>query len=176
VFSVQASGVALVSDGTGGEFWEKGVEGQIRWTRGAWSLGAGVQFTSGEWINSFSSAYDASTLGFFLEPRVVVGVLGSRVGLYIFGRMSFARISEKEFGPSNGGFSVEGTRNSLAAYLGPGFLIRLGSRVNLDLGITGGYTRWGEADTTGVPPFSSWGDSKGFFVLGGGVGFVIGIG
>ena len=155
------------------ERWETGVEAQIRWTRGAWSLGAGVQSTSNEQKGTFPTSegpdglpgtsddfdsqwdFDASTLGLFLEPRFVVGVFADRVGLYVVTRMTLARMTENESGTrpetnqmgvptgQEETYSVEGTRTSFAAYAGPGLLIRLTSHVNLDLGVTGGYAWWG---------------------------------
>ena len=93
------------------------MEGQIRWTRGAWSLGAGVQSTSNEQKGTdpfFSPGpdglmgtsddfdnqwdYDASTLGLFLEPRFVVAVFADRFGLYVFGRLTWGMMTDNESG------------------------------------------------------------------------------
>ena len=43
-FSVQVSGLLNWTDTN--QRWESGVEGQIRWTGGSWSISAGVQSTS----------------------------------------------------------------------------------------------------------------------------------
>ena len=104
----------------GGSQWGRVVEGQIRWTRGAWSLGAGVQSTSSEEAfssisyegpdGSFASQsdYDVSTLGFFLEPRFVLAVFSDRFGLYVFGRGAMSRISENESGTRPAGQVLTG--------------------------------------------------------------------
>ncbi len=133
-----------------------------------------------------------ATLGFFLEPRFVVGVYADRVGLYVFTWVAVSRISETEAGtrsvelefvgiPLNvptqpEAYSVDVTRTSLAAYVRPGLLIRLTSHVNLDLGLTPGFSSWGEPDPRVEPDFTGWNSTKSWYVLGGWVGLVIGIG
>lgn len=195
-FSVQVSGTALwTAEGRGTRGgWDPGVEGQIRWTRSAWSLGAGVQFTSSAGMqlldrgNFFES--HASTLGFFLEPRYVVAVFGDRMGLYFFGRMTLARISEDVSGTRDvvgddfmftgeqEAFSLEATVTGFEADLGPGLLIRLTSRVNVDLGFRVGFGTWGNPELMVEPQYDPHGFDTGqhFWVLGGWVGLVIGIG
>ena len=80
-------------------------------------------------------------------------VFGDRFGLYVHSRVAMSRITENETGTRSGtggteAYSVEGiTRTGFAAYVGPGLLIRLTSHVNLDLGVSAGYVRWGEPDT-----------------------------
>ena len=198
-FSVQVSGLALWTDEVSGSQggWDPSVEGQIRWTGGAWSFGVGVQSTStsrgeketipsseGFVSVSLFSDYDASTLGFFIEPRFVVAVFADRFGLYVFSRVAVSRISEKESGTRLGetapqeaeAYSIEGARTGLAAYVGPGLLVRLTSHVNLDLGLTAGFSSWGEPDPRVEPDFTGWNSSKSWYVLGGWVGLVIGIG
>ncbi len=213
-FSVQVSGVGQRAND---EFFNKvdlGVEGQIRWTRGAWSLGAGVQYTShgednrqgselsspfdefsgfgGDPIADVIYDYDVSTVGLFLEPKFVVLVFMDRFGLYVSGRVAVFRMTESALGTRQewdpvGGFqmmggsrapevySAEGTRTGFGAYLGLGLLVRLTSRVNLDLGATGGGAQWGGSD------FELNFDQHEIFppeqlTLGVWVGLVIGIG
>ena len=198
--SVQVSGLALWTDEVSGTLggWDRSMEGQIRWTRGAWSFGSGVQSTTYKQTGNFSGQgifdYDASTLGIFLEPKFVVTVFADRFGLYVFGRMTLARITENESGtrpelvelPGGGhtdtgqleAYSVDETRTSLAAFAGPGLLIRLTSYVNLDLGVTGGFAYWGQPDTglrAGVDVQTISSGAQGNFVIGVWAGLVIGI-
>ena len=212
-FSLQVSGVGQQARGE--STWDWGVEGQIRWTRGAWSLGAGVQYTfdrednrqgselspsdllagfGGVPIANIVYDYDVSTLGLFLEPKFVVLVFMDRFGLYVSGRVAVFRMTEdalgtrQEFDPvggfqMSGGlrapevYSVEGARTGFGAGLGLGLLVRLTSRVNLDLGATGGRAQWGGSDF--LPNLdSSYGTpfSPGALTYAVWVGLVIGIG
>ena len=204
-FAVQVSGIVQQ---TNDEFETFGVEGQIRWTRGAWSLGAGVQYTSDRDDNNVASElsenfnfvnanivfdYDLSTLGLFLEPKFVVLVFMDRFGLYASGRVAVLRMTESSLGTRQewdpvGGFqnmggwrapevySTEGTRTGFGAYLGLGLLVRLTSRVNLDLGATGGGTKWGGSDFQTNFEYNETTFSDGKPTLGLWVGLVIGIG
>ena len=197
--SVQVAGLALWTDEVSGSQggWDPSVEGQIRWTGGAWSFGVGVQSTStsrgeketipsseGFVSVSLFSDYDASTLGFFIEPRFVVAVFADRFGLYLHGRVAVSRVSENESGQLPV-FDMFGNPVALdpytleansfiapSAFLGPGLLMRLNSRVNLDLGPTGGYAWWGERIREPNVSFRP----KFFLVMGDWVGLVIGIG
>jgi len=225
-FAVQVSGFAQKAN-EDFETLDLGVEGQIRWTRGAWSLGAGVQYTSAGVDNNLGTErsffegssgsqmvltastvfdYDVSTLGLFLEPKFVVLVFMDRFGLYASGRVAVFRMTESALGTRHewdpvGGFQMMGgwrapevyspeeTRTGFGAYLGLGLLVRLTSRVNLDLGATGGGAKWGESafspyfDPNFDPNFDPGLDFQGFIfsqdtstTLGVWVGLVIGIG
>ena len=91
----------------------------MRWTRGAWSFGAGVQYTAnredhrrgselspsdfleglgGDPIANIAFDYDVSTLGLFLEPKFVVLVFMDRFGLYVSGRVAVFRNTESLLG------------------------------------------------------------------------------
>ena len=118
----------------------------------------------------------------------MVMVFADRFGLYVHSRVTVSRMTESDSGGTPGVdplsgqqvvYSVEGTRNGIAAYAGPGLLLRLTSRTNLDLGVTLGGAYWGEPDT-GLGPEqnpSGWlRGPKDFFVVGMWVGLVIGIG
>ena len=193
--AVQVSGLFNRTDTN--DRWEWGGEGQVRWTGEAWSLGVGVQYThSQQNLNLISNNdgfedpafgsydYSVSTLGLFLEPRFVFMAFADRFGLYLHGRVTVSRVSENESGQLPV-FDIGGNPVALdpytleansfvapSAYLGPGLLMRLNSRANLDLGFTGGYAWWG--DRTRVPDVSS--RPKFFFSMGAWVGIVIGIG
>ena len=185
-FAVQVSGVVLQADQEFSNGRDLGVEGQIRWTRGAWSFGAGVQYTSkrvedATYDSQHHFDYEMNWLGLFLEPKFVVLVFGNRFGLYVSGRVAVSRMTDAEVGtrgvfdPSSQSvtpeaYSAEVTRTGLATLIGPGLLIRLTSHVNLDLGITGGFAAWGEVD---VEMQTIHPDNKTYGVW---VGLVIGIG
>ena len=186
-FSVQVSGLSHAMDY--GDRWDWGGEGQVRWTRGAWSFGAGVQYTFGrekadDEFTSFD--YHVSTLGIFLEPRFVFMVLADRFGLYVHARPAVSRISENEsgtlrindeFGTTIGldPYSLEGTSMALSGYGGPGILVRLTSSMNLDLGGAVGYAWWKQrvqaSDTRDSRTRPKW-----FFSKGAWIGLVIGMG
>ena len=63
-------------------------------------------------------------------------------------------------------YSIETSRTGFAGQLGPGFLIRLTSNVNLDLGGTVGLSSWGEPHTRVAPDYLDWNSSKTWYVLG----------
>ena len=127
----------------------------------------------------------------------MVAVFSDRFGLYVFSRVGVSRMTEDESGIREeteacceGGvrptgrqeaYSVEGSRVGFGAYAGPGLLVRLTSRANLDLGVTLGGVYWGEPNTgltfEETARTSGWlRGSKDFFVVGMWVGLVIGIG
>jgi len=136
---------------------------------------------------------DTSTLGLFLEPRFVFTVFWDRVGLYFLSGVAVSRISLNQSGTrevlepgfsdvSQSGtgslesFSFEATRISLTAYGGPGLLIRLTSRVNLDLAGILGLSLWGEPNPRVEPDYPRVNANGNGSTVGGRVGLVIGIG
>ena len=136
---------------------------------------------------------DTSTFGLFLEPRFVFTVFWDRVGLYFLSGVAVSRISlnqsgtREELEPGSSdvlslgtgrleSFSFEATRTSLTAYGGPGLLIRLTSRVNLDLSGIWGFSLWGEPNPRVEPDYPQVNISGGGYTGGGRVGLVIGIG
>jgi hypothetical protein len=151
-FSLQVSGLY---ENLGGEFWDAyksidggaGAEAQIRYTPSAFSIGLGAQYT-GHGFNfstqsgSITGTYNNS--GVFLEPRYVFPVSSNTVAPYISGR--FSMVSAETSGPDGGGWKL--TFIGTSANGGGGLLIRMGSRMNLDLGATYGYTRYTSAKLT----------------------------
>jgi len=114
-----------------------------------------------------------------------------RFGLYVFARVAVSRISETETGtgstelPDIGAFwlptqpeaySVDVTRTGFAGYLGPGLLVRLSSRVNLDMGLTAGFGSLGKPEPRVEPGLTVENSVKYWYALGTWVGLVIGIG
>ena len=136
-WSLQASGLlTTINIGIGGSnVAGGGVEGQLRYTSGLWSLGGGVQYSS------HTSAGDNVKLsGLFVEPRPTFVVSSPRVGPYLALRGAVLRQSNN-FGTSSNGYAVGG---------GGGVIVALTDRVNLDGGAAvlrqslGGITLDGE--------------------------------
>lgn len=156
-FSLQVSGLVNgvfgdvftgLQDGIGGE-------AQFRYTPGALSVGAGFQLTNHELKGRME---DARLYGGFIEPRYRIHAGSNVVAPYISARLSVLKVAFSE-----GDLSLSSTFMQLNG--GGGLLIRLGSRLNLDLGATFGYNRLGngtltsESSGTAVPVESSSGSS-----------------
>jgi hypothetical protein len=165
-----------VRPGTGGE-------AQLRYTRGAWSVGLGYQYvrhsyhycalptTSGACLADISGRIRGS--GIFFEPRYVFDAGSEVYAPYVSGRFSVVRQTDK--GDPLYDFSVTGS----SANGGGGFLFRVSPRVNFDVGATVGYTRFSryraeDRQTGEVISGSTGGASGSNFVLR--VGVAIGIG
>jgi hypothetical protein len=139
-YSLQASG--LFNAILGGLFtnlqdgW--GAEAQFRYTPGALSIGAGFQFTAHELEDR---PEDAWLYGGFIEPRYRI-YAGSNVAA----PYASARLSILKMGFTGGDLSLSSIFMQLNG--GGGLLIRLGSRLNLDLGASFGYNRLGSGTLT----------------------------
>ena len=127
--SVQASGAVLFATQNDPTFESKtrlGWEGQIRYTFGRFSLGAGYQRST---VFAFTEGTPPPTLQLsfgFIEPRMVVAA--SRfVAVYVAGRAGAGKLVS-----SSSDFNVGKT--SIGYGGGGGFLIRLSSRLSADLG------------------------------------------
>ena len=73
-------------------------------------------------------------------------------------------------------YSVDVTRTGFGGYLGPGLLVRLTSRVNLDMGLTAGFGSLGKPKPRVEPGITVENSVKYWYALGTWVGIVIGIG
>jgi hypothetical protein len=132
-----------------------GGEAQFRYTPGALSLGAGFQFT----IHPLEERTDnARFYGGFVEPRYRIHAGSNVVAPYVSARFAVLKI-----GFSGEDLSLSSTFLELNG--GGGILVRVGPRVNLDLGATLGYDHLGEGiltshvGHTAVPVESSSGSS-----------------
>jgi hypothetical protein len=126
--SLQASGDALFPTKKDPIFESKtrlGFEGQLRYTFGRFSLGAGYQ-RSTVFAFTNNSLTMALSLG-FIEPRYVVAA-GSSVALYLAGRVGVGKLVCSESGTCNTG----GTNATYGG--GGGLLFRLSQRFSADLG------------------------------------------
>jgi hypothetical protein len=160
-----------------------GVEAQLRYTRGAWSVGLGYQSvrhryrycalvaSSGSCLADISGRISGS--GVFFEPRYVFDAGSDVFAPYVSGR--FSLVKQTADGDPIYDFSVTGS----SANAGGGLLVRVTPRVNFDAGATVGYTRFSGFRSvdrqTGVVVTGAQGGKDGSnFVLR--VGVAIGLG
>ena len=120
-----------------------GAEAQVRYTPSAFSVGAGFQYTTHE-LEGRSE--DARLYGGFVEPRYRIYTGSNVVAPYVSARFSLLKVgfSGNELSLSSSFVQMNG---------GGGLLVRLGPRVNLDVGATYGYNRLADGSLT----FSSTG-------------------
>lgn len=178
-FSIQVSPIyrvlagdvsdAGVDDGFGGE-------AQIRFTPGVISVGLGVEYSRHDLeLSPGVPAGDTDLLGGFFEPRYVVGLGNDVIVLYLSARVALSRLSTSVDPGTVGGTTFDGGHGEATGYTangGGGFLLRLGSSVNLDVGATYGVTDWGQIDTaTGDAPIDL-GTGRNFVAR---IGLAIGI-
>ncbi len=152
--SLQVSGLGAYPFGGGLESVSAGVgwEAQLRVSPSSFSIGAGVEQTFHDVIGV--SGREIILLGGFLEPRYVIDIGSDNAVMYLAARAAISQITIQEgtFESTGTGFTLNG---------GGGFLVRLGDRLNLDLGATMGYKDLGIVD---LP--------TGTFDLGTGANFV----
>ncbi|MEZ0336094.1 MAG: hypothetical protein ACAI18_19045 [Gemmatimonadales bacterium] len=115
-----------------------GAEAQVRYTPSAFSVGAGFQYTN---HGIDGRAEDAQIYGGFVEPRYRIRAGSNVVAPYVSARFSLLKV-----GFTGGDLSLSSSFLQLNG--GGGLLIRLGSRINLDVGATYGYNRLGEGTLT----------------------------
>lgn len=144
--SVQVSASRLGQPGVAGDLSgggpRLGYEGQMRYSRGRWSLGFGYQeagvfdakdvylFTSGGSTASSGRVNVSSTMrDVFVEPRVVVKALG-RVGLYAAGRLGLAGSTI-----CGAGACYKRTINETLVGGGGGILVALTRKASVDVGL-----------------------------------------
>jgi hypothetical protein len=162
-----------------------GFEAQLRYTRGAWSVGLGYQLTRHRYRYCALVASDGSCFpnadirgrisgsGIFFEPRYVFDAGSDVFAPYASGRFSI--VKQNNVGDPLFDFSVTGS----SANGGGGLLFRVTPRINFDLGGTIGYTRFTsyravDRQTGTVFTGSPGGASGSNFVLRVGLGIGIG--
>jgi hypothetical protein len=144
-FSVQGSGLyaKLFGDAFDNVGRGLGGEAQVRYTPSALSIGAGFQYTDHDTPLNPSGTFHL--YGGFLEPRYVLDVGSNTVAPYLSTR--FSLLSQKSKASSQ---LPESSATGVTLNGGGGFLFRLGSRLNLDVGSTFGYTHFGNTKTQGT--------------------------
>ena len=131
---VSALGVGLSGGAYAGVRPGGGAEAQLRWAwDNGWSLGGGAQF-SHHTMNTFQGTIDL--VGPFVEPRYVPDIGAGRYLPYLAARLSLLRQQLRSG-------TVSGSASGGTANLGGGILVELNRRMNLDLGMTAGYTEFG---------------------------------
>lgn len=134
--SIQGSGLFAKLYGSAYAGLQKGygVEVQARFTPGAWSFGGGVQYTrhSITGLNQKLKLY-----GGFVEPRYVIVLRSNVFAPYVSARFSLLK-QQLTVG------DVSGSATGVTLNGGGGVLVRLSSRLNLDVGSTYGYTKFGD--------------------------------
>ena len=115
-----------------------GAEAQVRYTPSAFSIGAGFQYTAHELEGRTE---DARLYGGFVEPRYRIRAGSNVVAPYVSARFALLKV-----GFSGGDLSLSSSFLQLNG--GGGLLVRLGSRLNLDVGATYGYNRLGDGTLT----------------------------
>jgi hypothetical protein len=136
--SIQGSGlfIKLFGDAFEGAEEGYGFEAQVRYTPSALSFGAGFQYTS-HGVEGVDQR--ATLLGGFFEPRYVFSTSSSSLFPYLSGRFYVTQIRSE-----NSATDIRITATGLAANGGGGVLVRLGSRMNGDIGATYGYSRFSD--------------------------------
>jgi len=127
-WSIQGSGALVFPTADESDFENStrlGWEAQVRYTFSRFSMGVGYQRST---VYQFSTGdFSAAVSVFFAEPRYVV-LAGSRAAVYLAGRIGMSTLvcsPEEDCAEQGGHFAGGG---------GGGVLVRLGSRVALDLG------------------------------------------
>lgn len=141
-WSIQISGIGVGGGGEafGGVSTGWGGEAQFRYTPSSFSLGLGFQYSSHDYNDeTLTQTVPVKYYGPFLEPRYVIDVHSSRFAPYLSARLAWLTQSAdfQEFaGTAKGsGFQANG---------GGGVLVRLSTRINLDLGATFGTIHFGD--------------------------------
>ncbi|MEP7344055.1 MAG: hypothetical protein ABI877_02250, partial [Gemmatimonadaceae bacterium] len=132
--SMQLSGIAAGLQGRAYAYLAPGVggEAQLRYTIGALSFGAGLQYTRHNSALA-GATFPIAISGPFLEPRYVLPTTLRDIGPYVSTRFSLLKQHY-----SLGGY--EGSATGATLNGGGGALVRLTPRVNLDVGATFGFT------------------------------------
>jgi hypothetical protein len=136
-WSIQLSALGVRLTGETNERLEVGGGGelQVRWNPSAFSIGVGGQTTVHE-LDNVTVTYR----GGFVEPRYILTTLGNSVALYGSARLMTLSAT---YQVTILGTAVEREIDGWALSGGGGLLIRLGSRVNGDLGVTVGKEFYG---------------------------------
>jgi len=144
-----------------------GWEAQLRYTPGAFSIGAGFQYTTHD---IQTQPEDIRFYGAFLEPRYRIRTGSNVVAPYVSARFSLLKVGFS-------GEDLELDSSFIQVNGGGGILYRLGPQLNLDLGATFGYDRLGDGTFSRKSSGSSvtvQGDSGANLVVR--LGFALGIG
>ena len=140
--SVQASYLRIVLRGEslGDVAAANGFEGQLRYTRGRWSLGGGMEY-SRHGIDGQPTGYGLRRFGPFLEPRLLVPWSSNTLAAYVAGRLSVVQVTALV--PDSVTTLSAGSATGTTINIGGGLLIRLSPRLNFDVGTSAGFSSFG---------------------------------
>ena len=140
--SIQASyiRVTLYGDSYNGVKAANGVEGQLRYTKGSFSIGAGLEYTKHGFADD-PQGYALRRIGPFLEPRYLIPTASNSVAPYLAARLSY--VSVRVLIPKSVTSVSAGSAKGTTLNFGGGLLLRVIPRVNLDLGGSFGRSDFG---------------------------------
>jgi hypothetical protein len=164
--SVQASylRVSIFGGSLGGVTAANGFEGQLRYTKGRWSVGGGMEYSKHA-IDGAPSGYGLRRVGPFVEPRFLLPTSSNTIAPYIAGRLSI--VSVTALVPSSATNVAGGSSTGTTLNAGGGLLIRMAPRVNLDVGISGGYSSYGSVKFPSGTTSGSLGTGGNFIIRAG---------
>jgi Outer membrane protein beta-barrel domain len=159
-WSLQASGlyVGVLGDAYDGLKNGVGGEVQLRVTPSLWSYGAGLQYSSHALAEA--DQFNVALTGIFFEPRRVFDIGSAKVAPYVSARLAYlqqsadlgeaqdTRITNAPDGVSLAvarRATLELSASGFQGNVGGGVLVKLSPRINLDLGLTLGAIRFGDA-------------------------------
>jgi hypothetical protein len=146
-FSLQFSGLFV---GVSGEAYEgldsgPGFEAQFRFNPSAFSIGLGFQASSHGLAIEDVGSEDVQLAGGFLEPRYVFDIGQDKYAPYASARLAYLKQS---IDLDLDDVSVSASANGTQLNIGGGVLVRLSSRVNLDVGATIGRIDFDDVEVT----------------------------
>jgi hypothetical protein len=123
-----------------------GFEAQLRYTPSALSIGAGVQYTRHNDVAAEADGHEGQIelLGLFVEPRYTIYIGSDNVAPYVAARVAIARLHL--FNDFSTGEELTWTSPGVTLNGGGGLLVRLSSRLNLDVGASAGFTHYSTAE------------------------------
>ena len=158
-WSIQASGLYVAVFGSAYDGLDNGVGGelQVRVTPSLWSYGFGAQFSKHGLSNAPGNNIGLN--GVFFEPRRVFDIGSAKVAPYVSVRLAYLQqaadltVTANRIARTDPGITLSVAPQQTYAIsasgfqgnLGGGVLTKLSSRANLDLGVTVGVIRFGNA-------------------------------
>jgi hypothetical protein len=174
-YSFQASGLYTALNGDAYENISNGVgvEAQLRINPSALSFGAGFQYTHHD-IDEPSGLIEGTVTlwGAFFEPRYVVNTGSNIFAPYFASRLAVLRQNLDV--DTGGGTSATAHATGVQLNVGGGVLWAMTPRLNLDIGATYGYIKFGEPEFDSPDIEANENDAGGNLVFR--VGLAIGIG
>lgn len=155
-FSAQGSLIYVSPSGDAYEGLSSGMgfEAQLRYTPSAFSVGLGYQRSSHDGDFGDGTTETVTIAGVFLEPRYVIDVGSGAYAPYIASRLALLKQSLEIEG-------FEASASGTQLNIGGGVLVRLSSRMNLDLGATYGAIDFDDVEVSYEGETATIADSGG---------------